>query len=122
LLDDRATGEAMRSLVTDDSKVLGPEDSLVLFYAGHGGTKTHRLGDQVIKTGYVIPVDAQDKVASWIEMEGWLRAVSLLPARHILVVLDACHSGIALDPVIEWRDDGSACDVPLAALRTRRSR
>jgi uncharacterized caspase-like protein len=122
LVDDDATGSAIRSLVTDDLKTLGPYDSLVMFYAGHGGTQTHHLEDRVIKTGYLIPVDAQDKVATWIDLEGWLRAVSLLPAKHILVVLDACHSGIALDPIIKWRDDASWKEAPLATLRARRSR
>jgi len=125
MLDCRATGKAIQSLVTDDLRVLGPDDSLVLFYAGHGGTRGHRLGDQVIKTGYLIPVDASsspDKVATWIDLEGWLRAVSLLPAKHILVVLDACHSGIALDPILKWRDVGSWHDVPLSTLSARRSR
>src|SRR5215510_13243121 len=122
LLDDRATGRAIQSLVTDDLKALGPDDSLVLFYAGHGGTQKHRLGDRVIKTGYLIPVDAEDKVATWIDLEGWLRAVALLPAKHILVVLDACHSGIALDPVLKWRDHDSWRNEPLATLRARRSR
>jgi uncharacterized caspase-like protein len=125
LLDERATGKAIRSLVTDDLMALGPDDSLVLFYAGHGGTRKHRLGGEVIKTGYLIPVDASrspDKVSTWIDLEGWLRAVSLLPAKHILVVLDACHSGIALDPIIKWRDIGTWQDAPLATLRARRSR
>jgi formylglycine-generating enzyme required for sulfatase activity len=122
LLDDHATGKAIQSLVTDDLMTLGPDDSLVVFYAGHGGTRKHRLGDQVIKTGYLIPVDASDKVSTWIDLEGWLRAVSLLPAKHILVVLDACHSGIALDPIIKWRDLGSWKGEPLSTLKARRSR
>jgi uncharacterized caspase-like protein len=125
LLDDAATGPAIQSLVTDDLQAIGPEDSLVLFYAGHGGTRTHQLGNQVVKTGYLIPVDASgapDRVATWIELEGWLRAVSLLPARHILVVLDACHAGIALDPVSRWRELGGRRTGSLATLRARRSR
>src|SRR5262245_46291193 len=35
LLDERATCRAIQSLVVDDLAALGPEDSLVLFYAGH---------------------------------------------------------------------------------------
>lgn len=46
----------------------------------------------------------------------------LLPAKHILVVLDACYSGLALDPIIKWRDVGSWHDVPLSTLNARRSR
>src|SRR6185436_5380558 len=104
LLDRDATGEAIRSLVTKDLKKLGPEDSLVLFYAGHGGTYGHRPGGEEIKTGYLIPVDASsapDDVSTWIDLEGWLRAVALLPAKHVLVILDACRSGIALDGIIQ---------------------
>src|SRR5262249_6239987 len=77
------------------------------------------------KTGHLIPVDAsdsQDKVSTWVDLEAWLRAVSLLPAKHILVVLDACHSGLALDPILKWRDIGSWQDAPLSALKARRSR
>jgi sulfatase modifying factor 1 len=125
LFDGHATGKAIQSLVTDDLMTLGPDDSLVLFYAGHGGTRKHRLGGEVIKTGYLIPVDASgspDKVSTWVDLEGWLRAVSLLPAKHILVVLDACHSGIALDPILKWRDIGSWHDTPLSTLKARRSR
>lgn len=125
LLDDLATGNAIQSLVTDDLMKLSQEDSLVLFYAGHGGTRRHRLGEQIIKTGYLLPVeafDSSDKVSTWIDLEGWLRAISLLPARHILVILDACHSGIALDPILKWRDVTSWQDTPISILQERRSR
>lgn len=125
LLDHRATGAALRALVTDDLAGLGADDSLVVFYAGHGGARQHHLGDRVVKSGYLIPVDACDapgKTSTWIELEGWLRAVALLPVRHILVILDACHTGIALDPVVRWRDLGWSGDAPVSALSTRRSR
>lgn len=129
LLDDRATAAAIQQLVTDDLRTLHSNDSLVVFYSGHGATEYHRLGDHVIRTGYFIPVDAQDKVAGWIELESWLRAVALLPPRHILVILDACHSGIALDPLARCRPTASSRDAargarPAAptALAARRSR
>jgi uncharacterized caspase-like protein len=122
LLDHRATAQAIQALVTDDLAALGSRDNLVLFYAGHGATRKHQLDDRVIRTGYLVPVDAQDKVATWVEMEGWLRAVSRLPPRHILVVLDSCHSGIALDPVMHWHDHRSSGGEPLATLTARRSR
>lgn len=125
LLDGRATGAALHALVTDELAALRPDDRLVVFYAGHGGVRTHHLGDRVVKTGYLIPVDAagsSGKVSTWIELEGWLRAISLLPPRHILVILDACHSGIALDPVVRWRDVGGAEAATRSALSARRSR
>ena len=125
LLDEGATGEALRALVTDELMCLGEHDSLVLFYAGHGGTRTQHLEERRIELGYLIPHDAKnvrDKVATWIDLHGWLRRVSLLPPRHILVILDTCHSGIALDPVFKWRDLRSPQDVPLSSLSERRSR
>lgn len=122
LLDHQATGKAMWALVTQELRMLGPNDRLVLFFAGHGATKKHELGTDVVKTGYLVPVDAQHEVFTWVDLEGWLRAVALLPAKHILVILDACHSGIALGPVIKWRDSNSWRDEPLSKLKMRRSR
>ena len=127
LLDEQATGHAIHALVTDGLTCLGPSDSLVLFYAGHGGTRIQCVGSQQIETGYLIPSDAvssHNEVATWIELTGWLRHVSRLPAKHILVILDACHSGIALDPVFKWRDIDVCAgrETPLATLSARRSR
>ncbi|HWO24831.1 MAG TPA: SUMF1/EgtB/PvdO family nonheme iron enzyme [Kofleriaceae bacterium] len=126
LLGEAATGRAIHALAADDLRALGTEDSLVLFYAGHGGTRRNHVSGEEIKTGYLIPVDASvspDEAVTWIELESWLRAVALLPPKHILVILDACHSGIALSPVVRWRDSGTALrDLPLSTLRMRRSR
>lgn len=122
LIDDTATGRALQSIVTDELSVLRPDDSLVLFYAGHGGNRKHHVAGREVTTGYLIPVDADDKASTWVELEGWLRAVALLPAKHILVILDACHSGIALDPVIKWRDSTSWRNESLATLKARYSR
>ncbi|HET9627070.1 MAG TPA: caspase family protein [Kofleriaceae bacterium] len=123
LVDEHASGAALRALVSDELASLSPDDSLIVFFAGHGGTQTHQHGEAQIKTGYLIPVDAEpDKVATWIDLEGWLRSIALLPPRHILVILDACHSGIALVPVIHWRDSGAEPPGGLDALQQRRSR
>lgn len=122
LIDDTATGRAIQSLVIDDLTTLRADDSLVLFYAGHGGNRKHYVGGREVTTGYLIPVDAEDRVSTWVDLEGWLRAVALLPAKHILVILDACHSGIALDPVIKWRDGESWRRESLSTLQARQSR
>jgi hypothetical protein len=121
LLDDSATGKAIQELVTDDLRTLEPDDSLVLFYAGHGSTRLHDLGSRMVKTGYLIPADASDRAATWIELDAWLRAVALLRAKHILVILDACHSGIALGSIIKWRGSPGQ-NALLSTLKARRSR
>lgn len=125
LFDERATGAALQALVTDDLMSLGTADSLVLFYAGHGTTRTQQLAGKEIKTGYLIPSDAaneRNRIATCIDLHAWLDNVSRLPPRHILVILDACHSGIALGPVVKWRDVVSWSDVPSDTLAARISR
>jgi hypothetical protein len=48
-------------------RTLGVNDSLVIFFAGHGGTTTRVLQDgTTIETGYIIPVNAG--IASWLTM------------------------------------------------------
>src|SRR5262249_36910120 len=126
LLDDAATGEAMRRLLTDDLAQLAKDDSLVVFFAGHGHTHTADLGDISVKTGYLIPVDAaapgEQISASWLRLDGWLRAVARLPPRHILVIIDACHSGLALGSLVKGRGAAPAPAGDLEQLHARRSR
>ena len=126
LLDEAATGEAIRHLVTDDLAQLSFDDSLLLFFAGHGHTHTAHFGDTSVKTGCVIPVDGAPPrghiTASWLRLDAWLSDVARLPPRHILVLIDACHSGVALGAQHKWRDDGAEPATELAALQARRSR
>ncbi len=124
MLDNAATGAAIQAFVTDELMALGPHDSLVLFFAGHGGTRSHWIDGEQLKTGYLIPADAAhgEKVATWIDLDDWLRKVARLPPRHILVILDACFAGIALTPVAKWRHSGTFQDASLASLQARRSR
>jgi serine/threonine protein kinase/ABC-type branched-subunit amino acid transport system substrate-binding protein/uncharacterized caspase-like protein len=126
LLDGAATGEAMRRLLTDDLAQLAPDDSLVLFFAGHGHTHTANFSDVSVKTGYVIPVDAaghsEHVAANWLRLDSWLSDVARLPPRHILVIIDACHSGVALGALIKWRGAGSSPTSELDELQERRSR
>jgi hypothetical protein len=126
LLDEAATAEAIRRLVTDDLATLGSDDSLVLFFAGHGHTQTRTLSSGQVQTGFFIPVDGdrtEGHTATWLRLDSLLSDVARLPARHILVILDACHSGIALSPTMKWR---GANDVrggdSLDELRRRQSR
>jgi hypothetical protein len=125
LLDERATGKAIDALVTDELTGLRASDSLIVFFAGHGGARTQRTGGRDVRTGYLIPTDGAESggVHSWIELDAWLRRISRLPPRHILVILDACFSGIALSSVIKWgRGSGALIGLPFAAANTKPSR
>jgi hypothetical protein len=125
LLDERATGKAIDALVTDELTGLRASDSLIVFFAGHGGARTQRTGGRDVRTGYLIPTDGAESggVHSWIELDAWLRRISRLPPRHILVILDACFSGIALSSVIKWgRGSGALLGLPFAAANAKPSR
>jgi len=126
LLDGAATSEAMHRLVTTDLAHLAPDDSLVLFFAGHGHTCTTHFDDVSVKTGYVVPADAalpgEHVAATWLRLDSWLSDIARLPPRHILVVIDACHSGVALSGLHKWRDEVGRSTRDLNALQTRRSR
>lgn len=65
---------------------LGPNDSLMIYFAGHGELK----GNQ----GYWIPTDAKANVAStWISNAAISDILTTIKSRHVLVVADSCYSG-----------------------------
>jgi hypothetical protein len=129
LFDGEATREAIVTLVTEQlASELAPDDSLVLFYAGHGEKTEKQVHDPfdatrtiTRHTGYLIPADARrGRLADWIRLDGFLDDVSGLPARHVLVILDACKSGIALSSKFKFK--GGETPASVAELRSRVSR
>lgn len=67
-------------------------------------------------------MDAMEKLSTWIDLDAWLRRISLLPALHILVIIDACHSGVALHPRMRSRDIDMRQHGSFDYLRSRSSR
>jgi hypothetical protein len=124
LIDGNATGQGIRTMTTALGG-LSRDDSLVVFFAGHGHTEHHAFtGRTPVKTGYIVPVDAskaRDRTATMLRLDLWLSDLARLPPRHLLVILDACYCGVALNAVDRWRghDGGS---VSLDELHRRRSR
>ncbi|HEY9833847.1 MAG TPA: caspase family protein [Stenomitos sp.] len=100
LLNEVATKAAIASLIEDRLREeLQEDDNLVLFFAGHGHTRVDKVGDRVEEIGFIVPVEARGLKEVWadyIEIEPLLKSIGRLPARHILVILDSCHSGFAL--------------------------
>jgi len=130
LLDEAATGDAIRCIPGGLAPVLDANDSLVVFFAGHGHTTTARFPDGVpVPKGYLIPVDADPagdgrewRDRTWQRVEPWLTTIAELPPRHILVILDSCHSGIALGRDIHHRGRGVRSDGAPVPVHERRSR
>jgi very-short-patch-repair endonuclease len=128
LLDEAATGEAIRCLPSVLTPVLDGNDSLVVFFAGHGHTLTARLSDDLdIMKGYLIPVDADadrrdGRDHTWQSIEDWLSRLARLPPRHVLVILDSCHSGFALSRATQYRGVGVRTNGSAIPFHQRRSR
>ncbi len=105
LLNSDATADKIMELVTDRLPgVLQEFDNVVLFYSGHGHTRVSKIGERQVENGYIVPVDA--KLENWadkIRTDDFLENVSQLPARHVLLIIDACHSGFALSGMNAYR-------------------
>ena len=104
LYNEKATYSGIMNSFDDIREELKPDDNLIVFYAGHGETRVDTVAGKVRETGYLVPVDGADaserKYATYISINEFLTQVALLPARHITVILDACHSGIAMGGLI----------------------
>lgn len=72
-------------------------DRIVVFFAGHGATRTLSSGREL---GYIVPADAgsgNDALArDAIPMTEIQNIAETLSARHVLFVMDACYSGLGL--------------------------
>lgn len=87
LLD--ATRDQILSALDDYSARLKENDSLLIYYAGHGWS------DKTAGEAYWIPVDGQkDKRSHWITAADITDEARVVPARHVLIISDSCYSGM----------------------------
>lgn len=69
-------------------KTIGPEDNLLLFYAGHG------YWDKETETGYWIPKNGgKTSTADWFRNTTLTDQLRTIKSKHTLLVADACFSG-----------------------------
>jgi formylglycine-generating enzyme required for sulfatase activity len=94
LYDSQATAAAIRRLFGDLRQKAGKNDSVFVFYAGHGIT------DDNTKTGSWIPVNAGTdfyEKSNWLPNTDVRSLLANLPAKHVFLVSDACFSGDLLN-------------------------
>jgi formylglycine-generating enzyme required for sulfatase activity len=95
LMDQQATSERIRAVLGDELPArMKPDDRLVVFYAGHGETRTI-IGGQPM--GYLLPVNAHRERlhGTAINMAEIRNLAALLPSKHVLFLVDVCYGGIA---------------------------
>ncbi|EAR22506.1 caspase family protein [Nitrococcus mobilis] len=71
---------------------LGPQDNLLIYYAGHGNLSERDEGRR--RRGYWLPVNAQpNRFANWINNSVVSDHLDRIRARSIIVVADSCYAG-----------------------------
>ena len=88
LRDGEATRARIITAIRGYRNALGPNDSLLIYYAGHG------FSDKEADKAYWLPVDA-DSVESpnAIIADDLTTDVRVQNARHVLIISDSCYSG-----------------------------
>lgn len=72
----------------DYRTALGPQDNLLIYYAGHGWL------DEESGRGYWLPRTAKsDRRSNWLSNATITDTLKVLLAKHIIVVADSCYSG-----------------------------
>jgi uncharacterized caspase-like protein len=94
LLDGEATKARIETVLYKEFAGIGPDDRLLVYFAGHGETLPIRGGEE----GYLLPVDADPDALplTAIAMDDVKRIGQRLKAKHAFFAVDACFSGFAL--------------------------
>jgi Caspase domain len=94
LIDEAATRRAvLKAFLRFANDDIGLDDRLVVFFAGHGHTRTGSRGE----IGYLVPHDADmTDFSTFIRWDELTRNADLIRAKHVLFIMDACYGGLAL--------------------------
>lgn len=94
LLDGQATRSGILRAVKEYRNQLRPEDSLLIYYAGHGQS------DKQADKAYWLPIDADSADSpNAIIADELTASVRTQAANHVLVIADSCFSGdLTRDP------------------------
>src|SRR5579872_471486 len=111
LVDGSADKKSILHLIeTQLPDKLEEDDDLIIFFAGHGTSKSSKVGTSTFTSGYLIPADAphpdRRDWAQYLPLGELLESIGTLPPRHVLLILDSCRSGVALGRVVETSRSG----------------
>ncbi|MFZ5720956.1 MAG: caspase family protein [Pseudomonadota bacterium] len=93
---DKTRAEILKELDALAQKV-GENDTLLIYYAGHGGMEKVRNGED---RGYWLPIDAEyGSSAGQISNQEITYQVARMAARKVLIIADSCYSGLLTQTV-----------------------
>jgi len=88
ILDKRATRKSVYNALRDLSSKAKPDDSILIYYAGHGDL------DRQYNDGWWIPYDATaGDPLTYLDNVQVQKAMRSMKARHVLLISDSCYSG-----------------------------
>jgi len=94
-------GEATKANILDaymsftDHAISG-DDRICVFFAGHG----HTIHTDRIDVGFLVPHDGNvEKLVTLIRWDELTRNAELVPAKHMLFIMDACYGGLAIQRI-----------------------
>ena len=112
LYDREATRARIKRILADELPgTMGKNDSLMVYFAGHGATEDLSGGEQ---EGYIIPVDGDVKNyrGTAVSMTSIHEMIKKYRAKHILFVFDSCYSGLGL------KRGGGSAKTPSGFIKT----
>jgi hypothetical protein len=94
LYNDKATFTEISREVYSQLKKAGPQDLVVLYFAGHGITIEDQIGGE---SGYLLPYDSDlETDLNTISMTNLNQKAIQSRAKDVLFIIDACYSGLGL--------------------------
>lgn len=98
LLDEEATKDNIMNRYYELIKKTKKDDRVIFFYAGHGYTCNYRRGS----IGYLVPVDGEaSNLYTMIKWQELTEVAEQINAKHMLFIMDACYSGLALTRTLQ---------------------
>ncbi len=96
LQDEKATAAALRAELASLAQKTDADSIVTIYLSSHGG----RIEEGEYRGEYIAPVDVRVNLAdpsvlagSAISSDEFTAALSAIPARKVLVLLDCCHAG-----------------------------
>ena len=105
LYNEEATNSEIFTSFNTINQILTKEDSLVIFFAGHGNM------DPQTRKGFWIPSEGTLDRSTWIENSSIKNFLSDCPAKHILLIIDSCFSGTFLTTTRDGNVEKSYSDL-----------
>ncbi len=127
LTDAQATKEGITNALADiaNKQRVGKDDCVLIYFSGHGQTVPTPEGGA---KGFLIPVDAEvdlndlsdaaPYLKTCLSMDSIWDTLELCPAKHVLLIADACYSGLLANS----RALDAQSDVSLQVLASRMAR